>query len=219
MKKLCLSIVVLFLVFAVTGISIAEDFDLNESSDKKMLASGGLGFSYPLGDAGDWIDYSIPLLLSFQYEVNPAITIEGDFYYDLLISEATDLWSNFQVYQIGVGARYWLSKDFKEGSAFDAIYIGAGLAITKLKWDWEMESYMPVMTTIPTYPYYDYTFVPYSVSYSADESFTTFVVKGGYVIPLEGDILIDIGGRIDVIDLSLGDWLPFTIYGSVCYNF
>ncbi len=195
MKKLFLGFLI---IFSVVAFSITTNVN---AADKKMAGSGGLGLTFPIpgSDLSDSLDYAIPLLLSFQYAVIPNVTIEGDFYYDLLVGTPVD----YSQWQIGVSGRYWITKgfDFKKGKAYQDIYIGAGLASTKV----EVE--MPSMLF----------FSPGT----ADERYNTFLIKGGYVLPA-GPILVDLGFRYDLIDFpefEIIDGAAITLYGMACLTF
>ncbi len=195
MKKIILAVIIAFAVTAVANVPNAN------AADKKMAASGGLGITLPMGDIGDAVDFPmIPLLLSFQYAVMPFLTVEADVYYYLYTSPAEDFIKDYSLYQFGASARYWLTMDWQQGSTYEGIYVGGGLARTNVEVEMEFS-----MGPFGTY------------SATGSDTFSTLVLKGGYIYPLES-ILLDLGARYDAIDFEFGDAL-FTVYCKASYLF
>lgn len=128
-KKFCM----LALAFMLTFVMAAPGF---AQSEKKIAAGAGLGLTYPMGDMGDLVDWALPLVGSFQYAFLPNVTGEVDVYYWLYSPEKSEKESDplfgtlkytTTLYQIGIGARYWIEK------AFEGIYLGAGIARTNVE--------------------------------------------------------------------------------------
>lgn len=204
MKRIIFSLLVVISIFVLSG--NRQVF----SAEKKMAVNAGLGLTYPLGDMGDIIDYALPLLGSFQYAVQPNISLEGDFYYYVYTSEAESIIKSYKQYQIGAGVRFWFTGGFKKGSTYDGIYLGAGLARTNV----EVETEFPSLTFDPA----TFTFVQTTETSKGDDNFTTLVLKGGYVMKMS-NILMDFGLRYDAIDMK--DWFdqPVTVYAMASFLF
>lgn len=205
MKKIILPMILMFTLVSFAGI---EDL---RAEEKKMAGSAGLGITYPMGDTGDVVDFPmIPLLLSYQYAIQPFLTLEADVYYYLYTSPAEDYINDFSIYQLGVSVRYWLTKEWKQGDVYEGIYVGGGLARTTAEVEVEYREptdYDPLTGEI-TYR---------KVTATDDETDTTLVLKGGYIYPLE-PVLLDIGARYDAVDFEFGDAL-FTVYCMASYLF
>lgn len=157
------------------------------AANENLALSAGLGFVYPMGDMGDVIDYAVSLPLGVQYAVVPNVSLEFDAYYYLYTAEAESGF-DYSSYQFGLGARYWMDK------AFNGLYVGAGLARTNVEIEFDF----------------------FGTKITADDDFTTLVVKAGYTIPLN-PIILDLGVRYDAIDMD--DWAdqPLTLYAMAVY--
>ncbi len=208
MKRFIFPVLLMFVIFSTADSGFARR---KAKEEKKMAGSAGLGITYPMGDLGDVVEFPIvPLLLSFQYAVLPYLSVEGDFYYYMLTS-VDDPITDYSQYQIGAGARYWFTKEWRHGKTYTGLYAGAGFARTTVKI--EMEYTSPTMSPVPPY-----NMTSTTVSADSDESYITHYIKGGYMVPLES-FTIDLGIRYDVVDLD--NWVDqgVTIYGMALMTF
>ena len=196
MNKQILILVLILIIPAVLISTVAN------ADDKKMAISLGLGLSIPIpgGDIGDSIDFAIPYLSSFQYAIISNISIEGALALPLHTSKNND---DYSIKQFCVGGRYWITDkfDFSNGKAYKDFYLGAGLAISKV----EIEK--------------PFSFTPWIRDIESDKK-STFILKGGYVLPA-GPILLDLGGRYDLVDIFEFKLIDqsITLYGMACINF
>lgn len=181
------------LIIAVSVFCLAFTMNTEARAADDMAVGGGLGLTLPVGsDIGDFISFAMPILINFQYAVDPQITIEADFYYTIytsLDSAVDSVLSSFTVYQIGATGRYWLD------NAFDGAYFGGGLGIATAK-------------------------ASYKGGGSISDSDLALVMKGGYTMNFKqhNDIYLDFGGRLDLIDFDV-DMLVLTGYAMVVKTF
>ena len=197
MKKFFSVLTILF-TFLIIRTASAQNID------KKIAISAGFGITYPIGEMSDVVNFPmIPLLISFQYAIQSHITLEGDSYY-YLYTDTENAYSDYESYQFGIGARFWLTTQLKQGSIYNGIYLGFGLAKTNVEYKYDRSLPGPGN----------------SEKDKKDRNYITLVLKGGYIKPLESTLL-DIGIRYDIVDVHFNELFDngLTLYAMAMFLF
>lgn len=197
MKKLFSVFIILF-IFLIINTASAQTID------KKIAISAGVGITYPMGEMSNIVNFPmIPLLVSFQYAVLPHLTLEGDSYYYLYANTEKE-YSGYESYQFGIGARFWLTTQLKQGNIYNGMYLGFGLAKTNVEYKYNISLPSPGN----------------SEKDKKDRNYSTLVLKGGYIKPLE-NTLLDIGLRYDIVDVHFNELFDngLTLYAMAMFLF
>lgn len=191
LKSIRLFFVTILALLAIAGTAMAQD----GGGDKKKTDSGtrqkmfginlGTGVVIPVDGFGKGADVAIPLNFGIQFAPVSifSLDVEGSYW----LYTKTEM-SSFSYFQIGGGFRFWPMQ-----KALRQLYLGAGCSASLWKFSSEGFLFFPGISVSDTVP--------------------TIYTKVGYAIPVHDIVQIDLGARVDGIDLF--ESTAITFYAQV----